>query len=98
MPETKIRLAKSDSGQLEYMVTNIHVQHVRQNIITELIAGNFRQFIRNGILALASNQFRVLLRVHTGRREVLIRFHKESFARLIAGRRTLMISHDVELC
>lgn len=79
------------------VTTDIHVQHVRQNVITELFAGDLGKFIRNGILTLSGNQSRMLLWFHARGREVVIRLHKEGIARLIARGRTLLIGHIVGL-
>lgn len=76
--------------------TNIHVQHVRQNVITQLLAGHSGQLVGDGILTLASDQLGMLLRIHARRREIVVRFHEEGIARLVAGGRTLLVGHGVE--
>ena len=75
--------------------THFHVQHVRHNILTELITGHPGQFIRDGILTFTGNKFGLFLGIHPGYTEVIVSLHEESVTGLVAGSRA-MESHDVE--
>lgn len=75
--------------------THFHVQHVRHNILTELITGHPGQFIRDGILTFTGNKFGMFLGIHPGYTEVIVCLHEEGVTGLVAGGRA-MESHDVE--
>ena len=75
--------------------THFHVQHVRHNVLTELITGHPGQFIRDGILTFTGNKFGLFLGIHPGYTEVIVSLHEESVTGLVAGSRA-MESHDVE--
>ena len=83
-----------------FVATNIHLQHVGQDIFAELIAGNLRQLLRNSILPFTSNQFGVLLfgllLCGQPRQSVVIALHEERLTRLEAGARAMVKSHIVE--
>ena len=67
------------------MTTHVHFQHVAQDIIPKLIAGESGQLIRDSILPLTSYElvvllFGLLLGTHT-----VVIFNEERITRLIAG-------------
>lgn len=74
-------------------MTYIHVEHVLQDIVTKLLAGKARQFIRDGILALTSNESVMLLPGLSLGTQASVILHEEGLTGLVARTRTKVI-HD----
>lgn len=74
-------------------MTNIHVEHVVEDIVTKLLTGKARQFIRDGILAFASNESIMFLPGLSLGPQASVILHEEGLTRLDAGTRTKVV-HD----
>lgn len=69
---------------------------MRHNVITEIIASDPGQLIRDGVLTLPGNKLGMFLGVDAGRGGAVVRLDEKRVTRLVAGRWALLISHLCE--